>query len=72
MTYADAITLQAALEAALLSGGGTRSVTIGDRTISYSSTAEIRNALAEVNRNIQAFTRRANGQNPHWSRPKWT
>lgn len=72
MTYADAITLRDALEAALLSGAGARTVIVGDRTISYNSAADVRQALAEVNRSIAVYNRRSAGQNPNASRAKWT
>jgi len=71
MTYAEALTYKAALEAADLASPGVVSVSIGSRAVSYATAAQARSALAEINRSIQAYNRRANGQNPFVSNPRW-
>ena len=71
MTYTEAVALRTAIEASLLSGAGTKSVTIGDRTITYSDRAEMQNMLAQLNRDIENYDRRTAGQDPSWKRPRW-
>ena len=71
MTYAEAITLRGALEDALLSGAGMTSVQIGDRSITYQTAGQAQKALAEVNRSIVAYERRASNLNPSVVRPTW-
>ena len=71
MTYAEAITLRDALEAALLSGGGLASVQIGDRTVTYQSASAARSALNQINRDILAFERRSANVNPSVVTPRW-
>lgn len=71
MTYADAVALRDALEAALLSGAGVSSVQIGDRTVTYQSASAARSALSQLNRDIAAYERGASNINPHVSTPRW-
>lgn len=73
MTYAEAVSLKAAIEAALLtsSTAGAVSVSHGDRSITYSSKADARAALAELNRSIQTYSRKSRNRNPEWRSPIW-
>ena len=72
MTYAEALTLRAALESAQLSGAGVVSVQIGDRQVQYSNGTEARRVLNLLNRDIAAYENRRRGRNPHVSRATWT
>lgn len=70
MTYADALTLRTSLEAAL--AGGTLSVTLNGRSITYRTTDELRATLNGVIRDINRYERDAAGQtNPGIKTPKW-
>jgi hypothetical protein len=73
MTYAEALTLKAAIEAALLTSAtsGVVSVSHNNRSTTYASKAEARAALAEINRSIQTYKRKSAGQNPQWRTPRW-
>lgn len=72
MTYAQAVAHRDALEAALLTSVGVVTVSSGEDSITYQNEGAARAALARLNRDIQAYERRAAGQNPFWSRPKWS
>jgi len=73
MTYAEAVSLKSAIETALLtaSTAGAVNVSHGDRSITYNSPAAARGILAELNRNIQRYSRKSKNQNPDWRSPKW-
>ena len=71
MTYAEALELRSELESALSSGAGVASVSMGDRTITYKSADGMRQALAQINRDIAAYQRRASNANPSVSRARW-
>lgn len=73
MTYAEAISLKAAIETALLtaSTAGAVYVSHGDRAITYSSKNDAAGALAEINRSIQRYSRKSKNQNPDWRSPTW-
>lgn len=70
MTYAEALTLRANLEAALTAGGAYSVIQIGDRQVTYSS-FRARELLAEVNRDIAAYENRSAGRNPTVKVAKW-
>lgn len=72
MTYTEAVELQAKLEAALVTGTSVLTVSTAGDSVTYKSTQQIQNALAQVNRSIIAYQRRASRVNPYWSRPKWS
>ena len=70
MTYAEALTLRAQLEAALRTGAGIASLQIGDRQVVYSK-EKATNLLAQINRDILTYERRASNINPEIRRPQW-
>jgi len=71
MDIAAALSLRDELEASLLSGAGVVSIQLGDRTITYETTAQATAALSKLNRDILAYQRRNAGVNPNTSRPRW-
>ena len=73
MTYAEAVSLKSAIEAALLtsSTAGAVNVSHGDRSITYSSQSHAQTALAELNRSIQTYSRKKKNRNPDWRSPIW-
>ena len=73
MTYVEAIALKAAIEAALLtaSTSGAVSVTHNGRSITYANRQQASANLAELNRSIQAYSRRSANRNPHVQSPIW-
>ena len=70
MTYAEAKAIRSAIEASLLSGAGVSSIQIGDRQVTYNPlrAAEL---LAQLNRDIAAYERKASNLNPHVKIPDW-
>lgn len=71
MTYAEAVALRDAINAALLSGAGVSSLQVGDRTITYESPADARRMLNQLNRDIAAYNNKAANRNPSRVTPRW-
>lgn len=71
MDYSEAVALRDALETALLTNVGVSSVTYDGKTVTYQSTNQARTQLAQLNRDIAAYNRRASNINPSVSRPRW-
>lgn len=64
MTYAELIEYRDKLQAAQLESGGVASVSMGDRTITYTSPAQLQGALNQVNRAIARHGQKAAGLAP--------
>jgi len=71
MTYAEAVTYRASLEAAV--ANGRLSVTRGSNSVTFASGADLRAALNQVIRDITDYERKTAGQtNPGVRTPTWT
>lgn len=73
MTYAEAITLKQAIEAALLTSSASGAVTVshGSRSITYSSQEDAMATLGALNRDIATYNRRKKNQNPYARTARW-